>query len=51
MAPCSSSATSSILLRLPGSSQATLLATRRVVEARMVATTCREGRTGGGWSM
>lgn len=37
---CSSSATSSILWRLAGSAQAFLLATRRVVDAKMVSTTC-----------
>ena len=44
---CSSSATSSILVRLAGSAQAALLATRRVVEARMVDTTCSHGSGGG----
>lgn len=43
---CSSNATSSILLRFAGSAQAALLATRRVVLARMVSTTCAAGRVG-----
>ena len=41
---CSSSATSSILRRFSGSAQAFLLATRRVVEARMVSMTCCQGQ-------